>query len=91
MNTPALPQTRVIASKSALNAFGSTKVTQKIDEVTEDGLITHSFSKAHHMAETFKDIHAALVSEKNKNLSVRIDFHVFNVVLKDSSDSRVNQ
>lgn len=54
-----------------MNAFGQTKVSGKIDEATSDGLITHSFSKAHHMAETFKDIHAALVSEKNKNISVR--------------------
>jgi len=67
-----LPKTRVITSKCALTAFGATKVSQKIDEVTSDGLITHSFSKAHHMAEAFKDIHAALVSEKNKNLSVSV-------------------
>ena len=70
METPSLPMTRVIASKSAMTAFGQTKITQKIDEATSDGLITHSISKAHHMADTFKDIHAALVSEKNKNLSV---------------------
>jgi len=66
----SLPQTRVITSKCALDAYGSTKVSQKVDEVTSDGLITHSFSKAHHMAEAFKDIHAALVSEKNKNLRI---------------------
>ncbi len=66
--------TRVIASKSASDAFGHQKITQRIDEATADGLISHTFSKAHHMAETFKDIHAALVSEKNKNLSVSILF-----------------
>ncbi len=67
-----MPMTRVIASKSANDAFGQHKVTQRIDEATNDGFISHSFSKAHHMAETFKDIHAALVSEKNKSISVSL-------------------
>ena len=30
-------------------------------------------SKAHHMAETFKDIHAALVSHNNKSISDAAD------------------
>lgn len=37
--------------------------------MTNEGMISHNFSKAHHMAETFKDIHAALVSSKHQNLS----------------------
>ncbi len=71
MGAPTIPHTRVIASQSALNAFGKNVVAQRVDEATSNGLITHSFSKAHHMAETFKDIHAALVSDKNKNLLVK--------------------
>ncbi len=67
---PSIPHTRVIASQSALNAFGQNVIAQKIDEATSNGLISHSLSKAHHMAETFKDIHAALVSDKNKNFLV---------------------
>ena len=45
-------------------------LSRKIDESTSDGLISHNMSKAHHMAETFKDIHAALVAKNNKKLMV---------------------
>lgn len=67
---PSLPHTRVIASKSSLNAFGENLLAKKIDEATIEGLTSHNMSKAHHMAETFKDIHAALVSKNNKHISV---------------------
>jgi len=66
---PALPVNRVIASKSSLNAYGEILLSKKIDEATSQGFISHHMSKAHHMAETFKDIHAALNSQSNKNIS----------------------
>lgn len=70
---PALPFSRVVASKTSLNAFGENLLARKIDEATARGYITHNISKAHHMTETFKDIHAALVSSStsNKNISVK--------------------
>ena len=69
---PSMPMTRVIASKSSLNAFGEQVLSRKIDEATSDGLISYNMSKAHHMAETFKDIHAALVAKNNKKIMVII-------------------
>jgi hypothetical protein len=60
----------VIASKNSLNAYGESLLARKIDETATSGFISHNVSKAHHMAETFKDIHAALVAKNNKNISV---------------------
>ncbi|CAF0840751.1 unnamed protein product [Brachionus calyciflorus] len=66
---PALPYTRVIASKSAINSFGEQRLlSRKIDETNSKGFISHNFSKAHHMTDTFKDIHAALSSKSAKSL-----------------------
>ena len=45
--------------------LGNNVVAKKIDEASQEGLISYNISKAHHMAETFKDIHATLVSEIN--------------------------
>jgi hypothetical protein len=67
---PSLPFTRVVASKTSLNAFGEQILSRKIDESTNDGLISYNMSKAHHMAETFKDIHAALTAKNNRQLLV---------------------
>ena len=36
-----------------------------IDEITPHGFLSHHLTKAHHMAETFKDIHVALVAKNN--------------------------
>lgn len=42
--------------------------------MTPHGFLSHNLSKAHHMAETFKDIHAALVSQNSKSsLSDAVD------------------
>lgn len=68
---PSMPYTRVIASKSSINSFGEQKLlTRKIDETNSKGFITHNYSKAHHMTDTFKDIHAALSSKSSKSLAV---------------------
>ena len=68
---PALPYSRVIASKSSINAFGEQRLlSRKIDEPNSKGFITHNFSKAHHMTDTFKDIHAALSSKSAKSIDV---------------------
>ena len=60
-----MQQTRVISSKITINVLGNNVVAKKIDEASQEGLISYNISKAHHMAETFKDIHATLVSEIN--------------------------
>ena len=60
-----MQQTRVISSKITINELGNNVVAKKIDEASQEGLISHNISKAHHMVETFKDIRAALVSEIN--------------------------
>jgi hypothetical protein len=70
---PSLPLSRVIASKNSLDAYGERLLTRKIDEASSIGFLTHNFSKAHHMTETFKDINAALVAENNRNASVSLD------------------
>ena len=70
---PYMPYTRVIASKTALTTMGEQLMTKRIDETTPDGFLSHHISKAHHMTETFKDIHAALASKNNnKNISVSL-------------------
>lgn len=48
--------------------MGEQLLTKKIDETTAHGFLSHQISKAHHMTETFKDIHAALASTNNKNV-----------------------
>jgi nephrocystin-4 len=63
--TPSLPLNRVIASKSSLDAYGERLLSVKLDQATANGLISHNMSKAHHMTETFKDIHVALSSNKS--------------------------
>ena len=62
---PALPMSRIVASKSSLDAFGESLLARKIDEITPHGFLSHHLTKAHHMAETFKDIHVALVAKNN--------------------------
>ena len=72
---PALPYTRVIASKSSIDSFGEHKLlSRKIDETNSNGFITHNFSKAHHMTDTFRDIHAALSNKSSKSLAVAWSF-----------------
>lgn len=58
--------------------MGEQLLTKRIDETTPEGFLTHHISKAHHMADTFKDIHAAIVTQNNKNISVnkKILFHL---------------
>lgn len=67
---PYIPFTRVIASKTALTSMGEQLMINRIDETTPDGFLSHQTSRAHHMTETFKDIHAALASKNNKNIAV---------------------
>jgi hypothetical protein len=61
---PSLPHSRVIASKNSLNAFGQDLRERKIDECTHEGMISHNYSKAHHMTDIFKDIHSSLVAHQ---------------------------
>lgn len=49
--------------------MGEQLMMKRIDETTPDGFLSHHISKAHHMTETFKDIHAALASKNMKNIS----------------------
>ena len=65
-----MPFTRVIASKNSLHPFGEDLLARKIDEQTHQGMISHYFSKAHHMTEVFKDIHTALMAQHNQNSGV---------------------
>jgi nephrocystin-4 len=66
---PTISFSRVIASKISVNAFGKNLNTHKIDEITTQGFFSYNTSKACHMTETFKDIHAAIAAHGNKNLS----------------------
>ena len=69
---PVIPFSRVIVSKTTQNAIGQDNLLScQIDEMTSNGFLTQNLSKAHHMTETFKDIHAALVSNGNKTISVK--------------------
>ena len=52
-----------------MNSLGQQLMTKRIDETTPEGFLSHHISTAHHMADTFKDIHVALASKNNKNLS----------------------
>lgn len=68
---PPLPLNRLIASKSSLNASGTNEfATTTLDQKLKKSVST-ILNKANHMTETFKDIHAALVSDNNRNRSVR--------------------
>lgn len=75
---PYMPYTRVIASKTALTTMGEQLMTKRIDETTPDGFLSHHISKAHHMTETFKDIHAALAS-KNNNKNISVSYHFWTI------------
>ena len=68
-----MPLNRIVASKPSIEAFGSTELSNTITD--KQLKKTLSLTKANHMTETFKDIHAALVSDNNTSRSVCSAFY----------------